>query len=324
MNDSIWQEIEKLGVKPISGGADGVPGAGQGAGSPAAAGAGAGVGAGAGAGAGAGDGAGPGAGAGEGQGQGVTWDTLKGQIPKELAGEKVWESVKDFPSLAKQFVDSHKMVGGSVRVPKEGAPQEEWDKFYAKLGRPESADGYQFPLPQVDHGQWNEKIVGDFKKAAHGLGLTPRQAQGLMHMYADMERQAVKERGANTQTRISELKTEWGEAFKNNLAIAKSATRQLFGQKFIDMLNRTGLGDDPDLIRGMVRVGRDMMEDGTIEVGESFSSLASVQTEINAVMNLDKEGREKHPYWNDKLAGHKEAVDKMFRLREVIANTGQA
>lgn len=241
-----------------------------------------------------------------------------------MRNEKVWESVKDFKGLAKQFVDSQKMIGGSVRVPKDDAPQEEWDKFYQKLGRPESADGYKFPLPEVDHGQWNEKAVASFKKAAHGLGLTPRQAQGLMHMYADMERQAVKERQGGTSTRIEELKTEWGEAFKNNLAIAKSATRQIFGQKFIDMLNRTGLGDDPDLIRGMVRVGKDLMEDGVIEVGEGFSSLSSVQDEINAVMNLDKSGREKHPYWNDRLEGHAEWVDKMFKLREVVANTGKA
>ena len=241
-----------------------------------------------------------------------------------MQGEKIWESVKDFPGLAKQFVEGQKMIGGSVRVPKDDAPQEEWDKFYGKLGRPESADGYQFPLPQVEHGEWNKDAVSSFKKAAHGLGLTPRQAQGLMTMYADMERQAVKGRAGTTEARISELKSEWGEAFKNNLAIAKSATRQVFGQKFIDMLNRTGLGDDPDLIRGMVRVGKDLMEDGVIEMGEGFSSLDSVQDEINAVMNLDKAGREKHPYWNDKLAGHKEAIDKMFRLREVLANTGQA
>lgn len=313
----IWSEIEKLGIKPISGGAGEVPGAGSGAGSPA----GAGVGAGAG---GAGEGAGADAGAGAGKEAGVSWDSLKGQIPKELAGEKVWESVKDFPGLAKQFVDSQKMIGGSVRVPKEDATQEEWDKFHAKLGRPESADGYQFPLPEVAHGEWNKDAVGAFKKAAHGLGLTPRQAQGIMTMYADLERQAVKARGGATEARIGELKAEWGEAFKNNLAIAKSATRQVFGQKFIDMLNRTGLGDDPDLIRGMVRVGKDLMEDGVIEVGEGFSSLDSVTDEINKVMNLDAEGRAKHPYWNDKLAGHKEAVDKMFSLREILANTGQA
>lgn len=232
--------------------------------------------------------------------------------------------MKDFGGLAKQFVDSQKMIGGSVRVPKDDAPQEEWDKFYQKLGRPESADGYQFPLPEVPHGEWNKDAVGAFKKAAHGLGLTPRQAQGLMTMYADMERQALKQRGGATEARIGELKAEWGEAFKNNLAIAKSATRQLFGQKFIDMLNKTGLGDDPDLIRGMVKVGKDLMEDGVIEVGEGFSSLDSVQDEINKVMNLDAEGRAKHPYWNDKLAGHKEAVDKMFSLREILANTGKA
>lgn len=232
--------------------------------------------------------------------------------------------MKDFGGLAKQFVDAHKMVGSSVRVPKDDAPQAEWDKFYAKLGRPESADGYQFPLPEPAAGEWNPDAVGAFKKAAHGLGLTPRQAQGLMQMYVDMERSALKQREGSSQAQIGELQGEWGAAFKNNLAIAKSATRQLFGQRFINMLNRTGLGDDPDLIRGMLEVGKGLMEDGVIDAGEGFSSLESVQDEINRTLNLGPDERVKHPYWNDKLAGHREAVDHMYRLQEIVANTGKA
>ncbi len=230
--------------------------------------------------------------------------------------------MKDFPTLAKSYVDAQKFVGGSVRVPKDDAPQAEWDKFYAKLGRPESAEGYQFPLPDGAEGVWDKNIIASFKKISHGLGLTPRQAQGFMLAYADMERQAGKDRAGATEARIGELKTKWGAAFSNNIAIAKSAARQLFGQKFIDTLNRTGLGNDPDLIEGLLKVGKDLMEDGVIEVGEGFSSLASVQEEVNKVMNLSKEDRLKHPYWNDKLEGHAEAVEKMYKLREVLANTG--
>ncbi len=233
--------------------------------------------------------------------------------------------MKDFPTLAKSYVDAQKFVGGSVRVPKDDAPQEEWDKFYGKLGRPESADGYQFPLPDVDvEAPLTKHILGTFKKTAHGLGLTPRQAQGIALAYVDLERQGAKLAEAATATRIDELKTEWGAAFKNNLAIAKSAARQLFGEKFIATLNRTGLGNDPDLIRGLVKVGKDLQEDGVIEVGEGFSSVNSAQDEINSVLNLDKAGREKHPYWNDKLEGHAEWVERMYRLREIVVNTGQA
>ncbi len=233
--------------------------------------------------------------------------------------------MKDFPTLAKSYVAAQKFVGGSVRVPKDDAPQEEWDKFYGKLGRPESADGYQFPIPDVDlEAPLTKHILGTFKKTAHGLGLTPRQAQGIALAYVDMERQAEKTNAAATATRIEELKTEWGAAYENNIAIARSAARQLFGQRFIDSLNRSGYGNDPDLIRGMLKVGKDLMEDGVIEVGEGFSSLQSTQDEINKVLNLSKEERLKHPYWNRNLEGHAEAVDRMFKLQEILANTGRA
>lgn len=253
---------------------------------------------------------------------GVPWDTLKAQIPADLRSEKVWESVKDFGGLAKQFVEGQKMIGSSVRVPKDDAPQAVWDSFYQKVGRPESADGYQFPLPELPDGQqWNDGAVAAFKKAAHGLGFTPRQAQGVMAVYSEMVRGAAREQARAGEAQIEGLRSEWGAAFDNNLAIAKSATRQLFGQKFIDMLNRTGLGNDPDMIRGMLRVGKDLMEDGVIDAGEGYSSLGSVKDEINKVLSLSPEDRKTHPYWNELHPDHKDAVERMYRLQEVLANT---
>ncbi|HKZ45608.1 MAG TPA: hypothetical protein VJ343_02790, partial [archaeon] len=46
----------------------------------------------------------------------------------EVGKDKSFEPIKDFHGLGKTFVDAQKMIGGSLRLPKEGATPEERKK----------------------------------------------------------------------------------------------------------------------------------------------------------------------------------------------------
>ena len=46
-----------------------------------------------------------------------------------------------------------------------------------------------------------------------------------------------------------------GTLFAHNLKIAKKVVQQFGGPKVMDVLNKTGLGSHPDIIRMMVRIG---------------------------------------------------------------------
>jgi hypothetical protein len=76
----------------------------------------------------------------------------KASLPEDLRKEKSLEAIQDVSSLAKSYVDAEKIVGGSIRIPKEGADQKEWDAFYSKLGRPESPEKYEVKRPMLKDG----------------------------------------------------------------------------------------------------------------------------------------------------------------------------
>lgn len=293
-----------------------------------AAGAGAGAGTGAGApGAGAGGAGAPAGGqgaAGEGQTPVLTWDQVRSAIPEPLRKEKVWESVKDIEGLAKTFVESQKLIGSSVRIPKEDAPAEEWNKFYTKLGRPESARGYDsVPLPDLPDGdEWDKDLIEGFKKNAFDIGMSPRQFQSSLQAFVAAIEGKVSARKAALEGAVNTMREKWGAAYKNNVAYAKAAAQQIFGDAGVQLLDQSGLGNHPAILEGLVRLGKEFAEDGVIELGEAFTAPSSAQAEVDRIMNLSREEREKHPYWNDKLQGHREAVDRVYALREIIANTG--
>lgn len=95
-------------------------------------------------------------------------ETLVGLIPEEYK-DRPWvaENTKD-PDTFFKFVDNQNSLIGKkgVIVPEEGAPKEVWDTFHKTLGRPDSADGYEFePIAELK----DSKRDAEFEKSLKGL-----------------------------------------------------------------------------------------------------------------------------------------------------------
>jgi hypothetical protein len=111
-------------------------------------------------------------------------------FPDELKGEaslKVFEG-KDVSDLAKAYVETKKMVGNRIELPKADDP-DSFHRFAAAV-RPETADVYQIDLPEgVDSG-----FADHMRPAFHEAGLLPAQAEQLVAAnnayYAKLEEQA--------------------------------------------------------------------------------------------------------------------------------------
>ena len=90
-------------------------------------------------------------------------------------------------------------------------------EFYAKLGRPETADAYALPVPEGQDGSTAEWASGVF----HKHGLTPAQAQGVA---AEWNERVASMSGASEEAnhRVvaateAELRREWGAAYDQKM-----------------------------------------------------------------------------------------------------------
>ena len=233
------------------------------------------------------------------------------QMPPGLREEPSLKTFDSVDKLAKSYVNAVKMIGGNpdnmVAIPDEG---EKWDDFYNKIGRPEKANDYQF-------GDENGELDG-FREFAHDTGLTQDQASNILKLYGDIQEEqeeahqnGLEELRTNT---TMELQKEWGKNYDGKMDYAKRAFAQFASPELSQLMDESGMGNHPEMLRVFAKVGELMGEDSLVVgtgPGSSQLSPEQAQQEIQALYS-DKEFSKS--YRDNKDPGHKTAMSKMERL----------
>jgi hypothetical protein len=213
-------------------------------------------------------------------------------LPTELRSHPTLEPVRSAEGLVKSYIDTHAMVGSRIPIPKED-DADGWEEVYAKLGRPEDAAGYEFPTEGLPENiQIDEQMVEAFREEAHRLGLNKQQAAALYRFEL--------QRGAEAMDRIDqqridarkqaeeELRKEFGNAFDQEIRLAKGAVAKFGGDELAAMLDETGLGDNPHLVRAFAKIGRAIAEDEILGEGahaKPMHTARSAKEEIDRLEN---------------------------------------
>tara|TARA_Y100000310_G_scaffold237539_1_gene240827 strand:+ start:103 stop:939 length:837 start_codon:yes stop_codon:yes gene_type:complete len=233
------------------------------------------------------------------------------QMPPGLREEPSLKTFDSVDKLAKSYVNAVKMIGGNpdnmVAIPDEG---EKWDDFYNKIGRPEKANDYEF-------GDENGELDG-FREFAHDTGLTQDQANNILKLYGDIqEEQEESQQNSLEELRTNttmELQKEWGKNFDGKMDYAKRAFAQFASPELSQLMDESGMGNHPEMLRVFAKVGELMGEDSLVVgtgLGSSQLSPEQAQQEIQALYS-DKEFSKS--YRDNKDPAHKTAMSKMERL----------
>ena len=191
------------------------------------------------------------------------------QLSDDLKSNETLTRFQTISDLGKAFIDADGKLKNAVPVLKEGASDKERAEYFAKLGRPESPEKYNLERPKLPEGmQYDEAAEKHFRGEAHKLGLTQSQMAGLYAAYNALQTQgydaAMKQSAENLKTADAALKAEWGDKHAVNLELAQRAVIWLGGQKLKDELDRTGLGNNPELAKAFASVGLKMADDKTV------------------------------------------------------------
>ncbi len=250
------------------------------------------------------------------EGQKADWKT---KLPEDIRTEKSFESVKDVGQLGKLYLDAHKYSVGAIKIPGENAKPEEWDAFYAKLGRPGKPEEYGLSKPEnLPAGvSWDDGMAKWFANTAHKLGMPKGMAQKFLPEYAayiSQQTEAVDRKG---QEMVASVRQEWGHAFPAKVKVAADGINYLGGKDLMELNeaqvilpdgSKVKLGDHPAMLKSMYRMGKLLAEHGFV-AGEIAPGGKTVQQQIDEI-NANKD----HPYWDETKPGHKEAVAHMTQL----------
>jgi len=240
----------------------------------------------------------------------------KASLSDEIRADKSLENINDIESLAKSYVHAQKLVGADkIPVPNKHATEDDWNAVYSKLGRPETADGYKFNLPEDQKVDENGLKV--FADHAHKLGLLPNQAEGMVKFYNEMQANQTKEQDSTAlaarQKAVDELRTEWGQAYKQKVDQANNVVASVFPPGFMstNLADGTKLGDHPAVIKAFADLASKMGEDKIVQAdGPTYLTPKQIDKEI---ATLQQPGS---AYWDKNHPNHKIAVEEVQALFE--------
>lgn len=160
----------------------------------------------------------------ESEGQAVWYEGANDEV-KGYIQNKGWD---DPIKAVTSYQELEKFRGASeselLKLPKDG---ESFDAVYDKLGRPESADKYEWQAPEdvsVDTGR-----LDTFKGIAHEAGLNNSQFENVVSKITEYESAVVAQmqeaRSQEQAQQLDALKKEWGENFDERAELGRRFVR---------------------------------------------------------------------------------------------------
>jgi len=246
--------------------------------------------------------------------------TWKEAISEEFRSDPNIEKFTEIDALAKSYINATKMIGqDKVAVPNKNSTEDQWNEVYDKLGRPESADKYALDV-KSDVVPLDDGAVKQFAENAHKLGLSNKQAQGVLEFYKNSMEGTAQQSKVDTETAQvqaeQELRKEWGREFDSNVKKAGALAKANINSDILDLELKSGIrvGDHPELIKGFAKIASMMSEDKIVSPeSDSASKSADIESEISTITN-NTDG----PYWNKQHPDHDKVVQQVYTLREML------
>lgn len=221
---------------------------------------------------------------------------------RSLVDAKGWSGKPDINPILDSYRNAEAQLGKALVPPGDDASDEDHEAFYAKLGRPEKPDGYQFKMPDglPEDFAYSDELAKEFKDWAHAEGLSPRQAQRLHDRFVGQQAAAwtahAEETGASARAAHEAIIEAWGEPgtekHTEHKAYADAAITGLppeFKAALVKggLMTEEGIVLDPAIAMTTEQIGRGMFAESALLTGGKVSENPWVEGEG---WNLTKQG----------------------------------
>lgn len=130
---------------------------------------------------------------------------------------------------------------------------------------PEKPPEVKYEIKSPEIGDINPVVLETYTKAAQELNLSQDAAQKMLDRLAPVMQEQVSQQ-------VQEVRAEWmnssktdkefgGEKLQENLSVAKKALDTFGSPELRQLLDSSGLGNHPEIIRAFYRAGKSISED---------------------------------------------------------------
>jgi len=155
----------------------------------------------------------------------------------------------------------------------DAASKEEGQEETEVAGAPEEYTTFDLP----ENFDMNNDTLAEYHTFAKENGLTQEQAQRGVDMVAQMKEAEMNQWVEQQKSWVEQAKadTEYGnDKFDESISVAVKARDSFGTSEFNEMLDSSGLGNHPEMIRFLHRVGKAISEDSVVVGGTTTSQLS--------------------------------------------------
>lgn len=146
-------------------------------------------------------------------------------------------------------------------VTTQAAASESAQAPQAQTTEPSVPEKYEFAKPEGF--ELDASAVDEFTGIAKELKLDQANAQKVADVAVKMMQRQVESHTKLVESWVESTKTDkelGGEKLSENLSVAKKALDTFGTPELRDVLNSTGLGNHPEVIRAFYKAGKDLLE----------------------------------------------------------------
>lgn len=249
-------------------------------------------------------------------GSDISW---RDSLPDDMRNHPAIQDFKDITGLTKSYLSQQEMIGKDrIAIPGE-EDTEGWSKLYTKLGRPDKAEGYEYKAPEGSEGlNIDNELVSQYQKKFYELGLSKKQGEALFNLYNENVVGKIKGLTAEAEKRRQDtqtlLKAEWGQAYEQNLNMAKNVIKELGDPDLIPFLEETGLGNDPRLVKIFYNIATKTSEDNFKQGGNNHGFISTPEQAKTKILQLQADDKFMEAYMKKTHPEHNAAVKRMADL----------
>lgn len=226
---------------------------------------------------------------------------------EELKGNKMWDNLKgkSADEIGQYMKELKSFTGKKGDIPGKDASDEQWAEFYGKLGRPESADAYDFEIGQEfkdlvgdDQMPYYEGLIGTIKDQAFALGADSDKAEAavdsLLALVAEQTEGVNKELAKVVEANKAELAKEWGDGAES---IANSIDALMknngMSDEQVEWARENGIFTEPAIAIPLARLAAKFADDPEIGHHQTQTQMgikdqiAEVQAEMSTHLQTD-------------------------------------
>lgn len=181
-------------------------------------------------------------------------------LPAEIRDADDLKQIGDVSELANKYIATLKHVTTGNEM---GDTPESKAAFFKKYGKPENESGYTFALPEELKDDKDVKTFTDvLRKAAFAGNMTDEQFTAMMDSV--LSQPAVFEDKANEEKQkreqvLNEYAAKCGADFQRKISDV-NAICAVAGPEFTEHLIAAGMGFDPVVIEGLLKLGEGFVE----------------------------------------------------------------